>query len=147
MGSIRRPSILQRHSNTCAASTGRDGLYNRPNAIRKELSYSIGEPKMRKTLTVSLLCLSLLSPLPGFTQGSGDTEIYAKIRKEGMENSQIMRTLHFLTDVYGPRLTGSPNHKNAAEWAIKQMSTWGFENGHLEPWDFGHPGWLNERLT
>src|SRR5262249_43435397 len=63
------------------------------------------------------------------------------------ENSQIMRTMHFLTDVYGPRLTGSPNHKAAAEWAIKQMASWGFDNTHLEPWDFGHPGWLNERAS
>jgi hypothetical protein len=55
--------------------------------------------------------------------------------------------MHFLTDVYGPRLTGSPNHKNAAEWAIKQMASWGFDNAHLEPWDFGHPGWLNERAS
>src|SRR6185369_6099460 len=60
---------------------------------------------------------------------------------------QIMKTIHMLTDVYGPRLTGSPNHKAAAEWAIKQMTSWGLVNGHLEPWDFGHPGWLNERLT
>src|SRR5262245_1206311 len=102
---------------------------------------------MRKTLAVSLLCLSLLYPLPALTQGNGEAEINAKIRKEGMENSQIMRTLHYLTDVYGPRLTGSPNHKNSAEWTIKQMTAWGFDNGHLEPWDFGHPGWLNERLT
>jgi hypothetical protein len=64
-----------------------------------------------------------------------------------MDRSQIMKTMHMLTDVYGPRLTGSPNHKNAAEWAIKQMTAWGLSNGHLEPWDFGHPGWLNERLT
>ncbi|QQS49327.1 MAG: M20/M25/M40 family metallo-hydrolase [Acidobacteriota bacterium] len=70
-----------------------------------------------------------------------------KIRKEGMENSRIMRTLHFLTDVYGPRLTGSPNLKAAGEWAVREMASWGFENGHLEPWDFGHPGWLNERLS
>ena len=55
--------------------------------------------------------------------------------------------MHYLTDVYGPRLTGSPNHKAAAEWAIKQMTEWGLENGHLEPWDFGHPGWLNERFS
>ena len=33
--------------------------------------------------------------------------------------------MHFLTDVYGPRLTGSPNHKAAAEWAVKQMTEWG----------------------
>jgi hypothetical protein len=76
-----------------------------------------------------------------------DTEINARIRTEADQNSQIMRTMHFLTDVYGPRLTGSPNHKAAAEWAIKQMTEWGFENGHLEPWEFGHPGWLNERFS
>jgi hypothetical protein len=51
------------------------------------------------------------------------------------------------TDVYGPRLTGSPNHKAAAEWAVKQMTAWGLSNAHLEAWDFKHPGWLNERLT
>ena len=45
------------------------------------------------------------------------------------------------------RLTGSPNHKRAAEWAIRQMHEWGLQNGHLEPWNFGHPGWLNERLS
>jgi carboxypeptidase Q len=52
-----------------------------------------------------------------------------------------------LTDVYGPRLTGSPNFKAAADWTVKQMTSWGFKNAHLEPWDFGHPGWLNERLS
>jgi hypothetical protein len=74
-------------------------------------------------------------------------EINARVRAEGDKNSQIMRTLHFLTDVYGPRLTGSPNHKAAAEWAVKQMTEWGFVNGRLEPWEFGHPGWLNERFA
>jgi carboxypeptidase Q len=76
-----------------------------------------------------------------------DANINAKIRQEGMNNSQIMRTLHYLADVYGPRVTGSPNHKAAAEWAVKQMTQWGFVNGHLEPWDFGHPGWANEYLA
>ena len=74
-------------------------------------------------------------------------DISARIRKEGMENSQILQTLHHLTDVYGPRLTGSPNHTAAAEWTIKEMTRWGFTNGHLEPWDFGRPGWLNEKAS
>jgi hypothetical protein len=74
-------------------------------------------------------------------------EVNARIREEGRKNSQIMRTMHYLTDVYGPRLTGSPNHKAAAEWAVKQMTEWGFVNGKLEPWEFGHPGWLNERFS
>ena len=107
---------------------------------------------LRRLLAVSLI-LSLFS-LPVLSQTSvtpqpstnGD-ELLVKIRNEAMGRSQIMKTMHMLTDVYGPRLTGSPNHKRAAEWAIKQMTSWGLTNAHLEPWDFGHPGWLNERLT
>jgi hypothetical protein len=77
-----------------------------------------------------------------------DTAIVTmKIRDEGNFHSQIMRTVHFLTDVFGPRLTGSPNYKAAADWTIRQMSDWGMANGHLEPWDFGHPGWVNERFS
>lgn len=100
----------------------------------------------RRALALSLI-LSFIS-LPTLSQQSErDEDVRARIRKEGMEHSQILRTMHMLTDIYGPRLTGSPNHKRAAEWAIKQMTDWGFQNGHLEPWDFKHPGWLNERLT
>jgi hypothetical protein len=58
-----------------------------------------------------------------------------------------MRTLHFLTDRYGPRLTGSPNLEAAGQWAIDQMTEWGFANGHLEGFDWEHPGWLNESLS
>src|SRR5688572_19681622 len=76
-----------------------------------------------------------------------DADILARIRKEGMDNSQIMRTMHYLTDVYGPRLTGSPNFKAAAEWTVKEMTRWGFTNGHLEPWEFGRPGWLNDKAA
>jgi carboxypeptidase Q len=72
-------------------------------------------------------------------------DINALIRKEGMENSKIMHTVHILTDLYGPRLTGSPNHVNAAKWAADEMKRWGFDNTALEPWDFGHPGWVNDR--
>jgi hypothetical protein len=92
-----------------------------------------------------MLCALGVGYAPVFAQNA--TDINAKIRKEATDNSQIMRTMHFLTDVYGPRLTGSPNLKAAGEWAIKQMTAWGFENGHLEPWDFGHPGWANERFS
>jgi hypothetical protein len=73
-----------------------------------------------------------------------DSDVNTRIRDEGMNRSQIMRTLHFLTDVYGPRLTGSPSLKAAGEWAVKTMEGWGMKNGHLEPWDFGHPGWTND---
>src|SRR5215471_3530777 len=99
--------------------------------------------------TAWLLCLALtaIGPVSGLAQTPTDSDINAKIRKEEADHSQIMRTMHYLTDICGPRLTGSPNHKAAAEWAVRQMKEWGFENAHLEPWDFGHPGWLNERLS
>jgi carboxypeptidase Q len=103
---------------------------------------------MLKRRAIALTLILSLVNLQVFSQQSERGEdIRARIRKEGMEHSQILKTMHMLTDVYGPRLTGSPNHKRAAEWAIKQMTDWGFVNGHLEPWDFKHPGWLNERLT
>jgi carboxypeptidase Q len=112
---------------------------------------------MSRTLKVALLCLTLLHPYIAYTQVRGQSQpvspplisldIQEKIRKEGMENSSIMRTMHYLTDVHGPRLTGSPSLKAAGEWAVKQMAEWGLENGVLDPWDFGHQGWTNERLT
>jgi len=68
----------------------------------------------------------------------------ARIRDEGLNHSQVMRTLHFLTDVYGPRLTGSPGLKAAGEWSVKTMESWGMKNAHLEPWEWGHPGWTND---
>jgi carboxypeptidase Q len=101
-----------------------------------------------KTLALALLLVFLSQPLTTHTQEvRTNSDIYARILKEETENSQIMHTLHFFSDVYGPRLTGSPNLKAAGDWAVKQMQTWGFENVRLEPWNFGHPGWLNERAS
>jgi carboxypeptidase Q len=100
----------------------------------------------KRSVALFLVLLTFLLPLPAQSQGADDA-LRARIRKEGLEHSQILKTVHVLADVYGPRLTGSPNHKRAAEWAIKQTQQWGLENSHLEPWDFKHPGWLNERLT
>lgn len=94
-------------------------------------------------LLITFFCQNLLLVRAQQTE----SDINAQIREEGLKNSQIMKTLHYLTDVYGPRLTGSPNHVAAANWAVKQMTEWGLENAKLEPWDFGHPGWVNERAS
>jgi hypothetical protein len=102
--------------------------------------------KTRRAAALALAFLCAGGSITAVAQESA-ADVNARIRKEAANNSQIMSTMHFLTDVHGPRLTGSPNHKAAAEWAAKRMKSWGFENAHLEPWDFGHPGWQNERLT
>ena len=100
---------------------------------------------MSRPLSAAALVLALIAPLAA--QPRPDADINARIRQEENSHSQIMKTLHMLADVYGPRVTGSPSLKAAGEWAIAQMQSWGFSNGHLEPWDFGHPGWVNERFS
>ncbi|MFN7623300.1 MAG: hypothetical protein ACK5RS_09145 [Acidobacteriota bacterium] len=54
-----------------------------------------------------------------------DQEMINKIRADGMERSQIMDTLSWLTDVVGYRLTGSPNMKKANEWTKAKLAEWG----------------------
>src|SRR5579872_1575986 len=76
-----------------------------------------------------------------------DEATSARMRSEELEHSRIMHTLHMLTDRYGPRVTGTPNHEAAAKWAAAEMTSWGMKNAHLEPWDFARAGWLNESAT
>lgn len=105
---------------------------------------------MKKLRSTTAFFLSLVFLLPTLSLGqsaANASDINERIKKEGMENSQIMNTLHFLTDVYGPRLTGSPNLKAAGEWAMNQMKSWGFDRVDMEPWEWGHPGWVNEKAS
>ncbi len=92
-----------------------------------------------KMLLIALSAAFLLS-----AQEKVDEATDAKMRSEELENSRIMHTLHMLADRYGPRVTGTPNHEAAAKWAVAEMTQWGMKNAKLEPWEFGHPGWLNE---
>ncbi|HUA60861.1 MAG TPA: M28 family peptidase [Verrucomicrobiae bacterium] len=80
-------------------------------------------------------------------QGTVDTATVGKIRSEALEHSDIMHIEHMLTDRYGPRVTGTPNHEAAVDWLIRTFNSWGLKNAHKEGWDFGHPGWLNERAS
>jgi hypothetical protein len=97
---------------------------------------------MRKLLAVAVAICSFAG-----AQETIDQDANWKFRREETEHSQIMRTMHMLTDRYGPRLTASPNYDDAAKWAAAQMTGWGLKNARLEAWKFGHPGWLNERAS
>src|SRR6266566_1544423 len=72
-----------------------------------------------------------------------DLDAVYRIKDEGLQHSKVMEIESYLTDVYGPRLTGSPNIKEAAEWAQTTMKEWGLANVHLETWPFGR-GWQNQ---
>lgn len=71
----------------------------------------------------------------------------ARIKDEGMNRSQVMATLSYLSDVIGPRLTNSPGMKRANEWTRDQMTKWGLQNAHLEPWGPFGRGWTLKRFS
>jgi hypothetical protein len=73
-----------------------------------------------------------------------DYDAIYRIKEEGFQRSQVMEVMSYLTDVYGPRLTNSPNYKNAADYAAKKLNEWGLAGVKLEPWGPFGPGWSNE---
>ncbi|HZS08140.1 MAG TPA: M20/M25/M40 family metallo-hydrolase [Blastocatellia bacterium] len=75
-----------------------------------------------------------------------DYAMLAKIREEGLNRSQVMDHVSWLSDVYGPRLTGSPTIRQASEWAQKKFREWGLANIHEEAWPFGK-GWSLTRFS
>jgi carboxypeptidase Q len=71
----------------------------------------------------------------------------ARIKEEGLQRSQVMATMGYLTDVIGPRLTGSPNMKRANEWTRDKLAAWGLANAHLEAWGPFGRGWTLKRFS
>jgi len=75
-----------------------------------------------------------------------DLEVIHRIKAEAFNNSQVMEHLSQLTDVNGPRLTGSPGFKSAAQWAVQQMKDSGLTGARLEPWGPFGRGWSFSRF-
>ena len=75
-----------------------------------------------------------------------DYDAIYKIKDEGFNRSQVMEIESYLADVYGPRVTNSPNARAAGEWTMGKMKEWKLENVHEETWPFGR-GWSNEHTS
>ncbi len=98
---------------------------------------------LRRFRHASILAASVLLISSASTQQAGDKvdlDVLAKIKTEAYQHSQVMENLYYMSEVYGPRVNNSANHRAAAEWAMKQMKEWGLQNVHLEKWPFGY-GW------
>src|SRR2546422_5452577 len=76
-----------------------------------------------------------------------DQDAINKIKEEGINHSQVMDTLSYITDVPGARLTGSPNIRAAQEWAKQKLAQWGLQNAHLEAWGPFGRGWSLEGFS
>lgn len=79
----------------------------------------------RIRVAVIFVLLSLAIPIVAqMPQEKVDLDAIYKIKDEGLNRSQVMDTLSYLTDVYGARLTGSPQIKAAAAWTKKKLMAW-----------------------
>lgn len=86
------------------------------------------------------LCLAAAS---GLTMAAEpvDLAMINRIQHEAFHNSKVMDTMAELTEVIGPRLTGSPAMARAHAWTGQQMRDWGLTNVHDEAWDDFGRGW------
>jgi hypothetical protein len=108
-----------------------------------------------KSACLALACAFFaLTVVPGaFTQAPApesaakSADAIARIRDEGLNHSQVMETLSYLTEVIGPRLTGSPNLKRANEWTRDKLASWGLTDAHLEAWGPFGRGWSLKRYS
>jgi len=90
-----------------------------------------------------IACLATLGACLSALAGESkvDLDVVHRIKAEAFESTQVMNYLFQLTDVNGPRLTGSPGFRAAAEWAVNHLRNCGLKNPRLESWsDFGR-GW------
>lgn len=94
-------------------------------------------------ITLSLM----LGTLPSVVaQEPVDRAMIARIREEGLNRSQVGATFNQLTNVIGPRLTGTPAYKQAADWSAAALRRYGLANVHQESWPFGR-GWGLDKLV
>ena len=101
-----------------------------------------------KKYTLFLLFLSFSIAVVAQPSEPLDTAAIRKIKEEGFTRSKLMANLSMLTDVYGPRLTNSPNFKKAAEYAKATLESYGLQNVHMDYWgeEFGR-GWELKKFT
>lgn len=109
---------------------------------------------IRRQFAATILLFALLVPYAAVSQQAGvevqqpaANDPIVRIRDEGMNRSQVMQTLSYLSDVIGPRLTASPGMKRANNWTRETLEKWGMQNAHLEAWGPFGRGWSLKRFS
>jgi hypothetical protein len=99
-----------------------------------------------KALVVSAAVCTLVSTGAAAQQDSV-TAVLGRIRDEAMNRSQVLETALGLSDLNGPRLSGSAGYMRAAAWARDQLASWGLARAALEPWGRRGPSWELDRFS
>ena len=96
---------------------------------------------------VTVFLLLLVSITTSGQTVQPNTDAIERIKDEGLNRSELIKTLTYLTDVIGPRLTNSPNYRRASVWTRDQLTSWGLKNAHLEPFGPFGRGWELKRFS
>lgn len=88
-----------------------------------------------------LFLFTVVAVIANAQETTEEIDVTSVIKKHGIDSSEVMEIASWLTDVYGPRLTGSPMLDKATEWASKQLQEWGMSNVHRHEWGPFGRGW------
>jgi len=94
----------------------------------------------------ALLLLLFAAPATALAEDKPDLAVVHRIKEQALRSGKVMEHLFWLTDVNGPRLTGSPGFHSAAEWAVRTLEKWGATQPRLEPWGRFGRSWAVQRF-
>src|SRR5580765_8559621 len=93
------------------------------------------------------LGVAFVVSVTAFGQEVVNESVVVRIKEEAFQRSGVMDTLSWLADVHGPRLTGSPTHRQEGEWARDRLTQWGMTGAALEPSGNISRGWSIDRFS
>jgi carboxypeptidase Q len=100
-----------------------------------------------KRTTALASALIITASFVVWSQEAVDLSVIDRIKAEAFARSEVMDHLRYLTDVHGPRLTGSPQFDEAAKWATDRLTGYGLTNVHVERWGPFGRSWSVEQYS
>jgi carboxypeptidase Q len=101
----------------------------------------------RRARGLALILIAIGASIAAVADEPVDLKVVHRIKDEAFRSSKVMDHLFSLTDLNGPRLTGSPGWRTAADWAMTSLKGWGVANPHLETWGRFGRGWSLQRFS
>jgi carboxypeptidase Q len=101
---------------------------------------------MTRYLAARALLVTAIAAGAATAPATAQDDVLQRIKAEALQRSQVMQLFDHLVTVIGPRLTGSPEYKAAADWSRERLAAFGLTNARLEPFEFGR-GWVLESLV
>jgi hypothetical protein len=95
-----------------------------------------------RVIAIALTCVATV-----LAADQANLELVYRIKSEAFDHSKVMEHLEYLSDVYGPRLTASPEFTEAADWTLQRLRDYGLENVHKEKWGPFGRSWSLQKFS